>query len=490
MSPTIVGAAGRRVVRLLKLAAIGAVLVVLTVLVVRAWDSQRGAPLDLWQTYVPDELSASEIGRADWSEYLAAEAAVFEAVRTNVTAKLEPPARVPINRYFDGSPMYPRPDARDWNQSFVLEPDGEPVGVAVLLHGLTDGPYSLRHVASFYRDRGFITVAIRLPGHGTVPAGLTRANWDDWAAASRLAVREARRRGGETLPLHVVGYSLGGALALEYALDALVDSTLPKPDRLVLISPMIGVTEAARFAGVVGLPALLPAFAKAAWLDLQPEFNPYKYNSFPVNAARQSSLLSRHVQQQILDRAADGRLPSLPPVLTFQSMVDATVSTPAVLSALYGHLPDNGSELVLFDLNRSEVFGPLLRPRTEAAALFAGLAPPPRPFRTAVVTNAAPGSREVVERTVDAGTSDETERALGLAFPPQVYSLSHIALPFPVTDALYGNEPESNEFGINLGALAVRGERGTLVVGADVLSRMSSNPFFPYVLERIAAGMP
>lgn len=485
-----IGTATARVVWLLKRAAIAAALVLLTVLVVRAYDSQRGAPLDLWQTYVPDELSASEIGRADWDAYVAAEAAVFDAVRANVTAKLAAAARVPVNRYFDGSPLYPKPGAHDWNRSFVLEPAGPPVGVAVLLHGLTDGPYSLRHVAAFYRDHGFITVAIRLPGHGTVPAGLTRADWDDWAAASRLAVREARRRGGDTLPLHVVGYSLGGALALKYALDALVDSSLPMPNRLVLISPMIGVTEAARFAGLVGLPALLPAFAKAAWLDLQPEFNPYKYNSFPVNAARQSSLLSRRVQQQILDRAADGWLPSLPPVLTFQSMVDATVSTPAVLTALYGHLPANGSELVLFDLNRSEVFGPLLRARTDAAVLFAGLAPPPRPFRTAVVTNAAPASREVVEQAVAAGASDETRRELGLAFPPQVYSLSHIALPFPVTDALYGNEPESNEFGINLGALAVRGERGTLVVGADVLSRMSSNPFFPYLLERIAAGLP
>jgi hypothetical protein len=34
--------------------------------------------------------------------------------------------------------------------------------------------------------------------------------------------------------------------------------------------------------------ALLPSFAKAAWLDIVPEFNPFKYNSFPVNGARQS----------------------------------------------------------------------------------------------------------------------------------------------------------------------------------------------------------
>jgi hypothetical protein len=36
--------------------------------------------------------------------------------------------------------------------------------------------------------------------------------------------------------------------------------------------------------------------------------------------------------------------------------------------------------------------------------------------------------------------------------------------------------------------MATRGERGTLVVSVDSLSRMTSNPFFPYVLERIDEG--
>jgi hypothetical protein len=37
--------------------------------------------------------------------------------------------------------------------------------------------------------------------------------------------------------------------------------------------------------------------------------------------------------------------------------------------------------------------------------------------------------------------------------------------------------------------MASRGERGTLVVSVDSLSRMTSNPFFPYVLERIDEGV-
>jgi alpha-beta hydrolase superfamily lysophospholipase len=41
-----------------------------------------------------------------------------------------------------------------------------------------------------------------------------------WLAATRLAVRKPRVWRGN-VPLHLVGYSNGGALAMKYALDAL-----------------------------------------------------------------------------------------------------------------------------------------------------------------------------------------------------------------------------------------------------------------------------
>ena len=119
---------------------------------------------------------------------------------------------------------------------------------------------------------------------------------------------------------------------MKYALDAIGDQNLPPPTRIVLISPMIGITGLARFAGVFGWPAIFPAFAKAAWLGVVPEFNPFKYNSFPVNGARQSSLMARALQQQIAVTLATSPLVDLPPVLTFQSVVDFTVSTRAIVS--------------------------------------------------------------------------------------------------------------------------------------------------------------
>jgi alpha-beta hydrolase superfamily lysophospholipase len=453
------------------------------ILVFRAWDSNRGPPLEPWHTYVPDDLRAAEIDKSDWSSYLRHEETIFRDVRREVVDKVDAAAGS-VNRYYAGSPVYPGRFKQDFNRSYILEPGGPPAGAVVLLHGLTDSPYSLRHVARLYRDKGFVAVAIRMPAHGTVPAALTDVEWEDWDAATRLAVREARRRAGSK-PLHIVGFSNGGTLAMKYALDALQDERLARPDRLVLISPMIGITAFARFAGLAALPALLPAFAKAAWLGILPEFNPFKYNSFPVNGARQSHRLTVALQDRMAHASREGWLERMPPILTFQSVVDFTVSTPAVISGLYAHLPANGSELVLFDLNRAAAVSPLLRNAAESV-LTRILPAPPRRYRTVIVSNAAADRYDVVERVIEAGAVDERVRPLGLAFPTGIFSLSHVALPFPMSDSLYGMAPDpSEDFGIHLGALAPRGERGVLIVNLDALLRVSSNPFFPYVLGEI-----
>jgi alpha-beta hydrolase superfamily lysophospholipase len=478
-----------KVIKLLKIVGLLFAASLVTLLAVRAYDSQRGAPLALWHTYAPDELTAQELARITWEDYLAAERQVFASVRLNVTEKLAPEDQVPANRYFAGSPIYPGNFANDWNRSYILEPEGVPVGAVVFLHGLTDSPYSLRHIARLYQARGFVAVAIRLPGHGTVPAGLTDVEWEDWAAATHLAVREARRRIDPQLPLHIIGFSNGGALAMMYALDVLGDPKLPRPERVVLISPMIGITEMARFAGVFGWPAIFPPFAKAAWLSIVPEFNPFKYNSFPINGARQSSLLTRALQPRIARYASEGKLAELPPILTFQSVVDFTVSTRAIITSLYQQLPDNGSELVLFDLNRNIKFGPLMR--ASANTMLNRILPDaPRSFRTTIITNIHPDTSEVMERVTEAGATTEQTRELGLSYPLGVFSLSHVALPFPLNDSLYGMFPDPvEEYGVSLGAVAPRGERGTLIVSLDSLIRMSSTPFFPYMLERIEQGI-
>ncbi|ATM88080.1 alpha/beta hydrolase [Yersinia massiliensis] len=461
------------------------VVISVTILAIRIYDTQRGPKLELWHTFVPHEMRAAEIDKASWADYMKAENNIFDEVRKNVTEKLEPRTEIPLNRYYSGSSIYPPSFKNDWNRSYILQPDGKPKGAVVLLHGLTDTPYSLRHIAENYRQRGYVAIGIRLPAHGSVPGALTDVEWQDWLAATRLAVREAKTLSGPDLPLHVVGFSNGGALAMKYTLDSLDDPALAKPERVILISPMIGVTSFARFAGIAGWPAIFPAFAKAAWLGIVPEFNPFKYNSFPVNAARQSYLLTSVLQQQIARDSRNNKMEELPPILTFQSLMDSTVSTRAVVTALYNHLPKNGSEVVLFDLNRAASFGPLLR-NSSYTALARLLPPPPRNYSTTVITNVSPQSNETVAITTLAGQTNETTVPTGLIYPPDIFSLSHVALPFPMSDSLYGRYPEPrDQYGISLGTFAARGERAVLVVGLDSLMRISSNPFYPYMLQRI-----
>ena len=472
----------RSVFRLARRITLALLVVLALVLGVRAVQAIRDPDLAPWHRLVPTEPSVAEIEAMDWRAWLAAEDRAFAEVRA-MSESLPPEDQVPENRYWPGSPMYAPGFARDWNRSFTMLPEGKPRGAVVLLHGLTDSPFSLRHVGAFLRDRGFAVVGIRMPGHGTVPGGLAAAHMDDWLAATRLAVRAARALAPEG-PLDLVGYSNGGALALVYALDALGEGKLARPDRIVLLSPMIGVTFFARFAGIAGWPAFLPVFDRAAWFDLITEYNPFKYNSFPVQGGRQSWALTEALRNRLDAAGREGRLGELPPILTFQSAPDSTVSTAAILTRLYDRLPANGGEIVLYDVNRAAQLATMLRP--SALGLAARLLPPgPRPYASVLIGAAPDGSG--VARTRAPDGSERTE-PLGLPYPREIFSLSHIALPFPPWDGLYGYAPDGREsFGIGLGSMVARGETGTLGISLDGLGRLSSNPFYTDMLTRIGA---
>ena len=115
----------------------------------------------------------------------------------------------------------------------------------------------------------------------------------------------------------------------------------------------------------------------------------------------------------------------------------------------------------------------------------------PQPYRFTAIANVSPDSTATVERTIAPNQSGEHTRPLELPYPVEIFSLSHVAVPFPLNDPLYGLHPDPNgdeQFGVSLGTLSARGERGALIVDADFL-RIASNPFFPYMLERIEQGI-
>jgi alpha-beta hydrolase superfamily lysophospholipase len=469
-----------------------AILLILATLVIGgAVDARRRHPdLKPWHELVPDDVDAGELTEDfTFERWLQREADVFAEVDA-LERDVGTDDQTPVNRYFPSSATHHSRLGRNWNRTFELVP-AEIRGGAVLVHGLTDSPYSMRAVAELLREEGFYTLALRMPGHGTVPAGLIDADWEDWLAAVRMGMRHARRKVGEDRPLVLVGYSNGGALAVKYTAEALERSQDPRPSRLLLLSPMIGVTPAAGLAWWISRLGVFPYFEKARWLDVLPEYNPIKYNSFAANAGFQTASLTRAMHRDLTRLAEGGRLSAFPPILTFQSAVDATVSTVAVVHTLYDRLPANDSDLVLFDLNHRAGINAFVRAEdlSLVARLFDGAE---RRYRRTLITNRAADTIRVVARTIEHGQSTAADRELNLEWPPGVYSLTHIAIPFPIDDPLYGTDPVEDGSGLfRLGRLSPRGERAVLIAGADTFVRLTANPFFPYMAERIrewAAG--
>ena len=160
---------------------------------------------------------------------------------------------------------------------------------------------------------------------------------------------------------------------------------------------------------------------------------PVQIHSFPANAGKQTYELTTAVAEQFARLEPTGKLAAFPEVLAFQSLVDATVSTPAVVDGLFAHVKRPSSELVLFDINRVAGLTPFLRPSdaTIVASLFAGRQ---RTYRVSLVTNAAPDTLDVVEQSLAAGETAITQQPTGTAWPEDVFSLSHVAIPFPPDD--------------------------------------------------------
>ena len=477
----------RFVVRWLRRAVYSLVVVWATLVLGGAFGARARLPeLKPWHLLVPRaEVRASEITETTTlADYLKREDETFAEVRREMGARIAPADLTAGNRYAPESPLNPDRAPKNWNRSFELVPESVRGGV-LLVHGLTDAPYSIRALAEIYRDHGFYALGLRLPGHGTVPGALTKTRWEDWMAAVRRGARHVRARAGAGAPLHMVGYSNGGALVLSYALDSLSDPKRAKPDRLVLVSPMVGVTPLAALARTVSRLGVVPYFAKAKWTDVLPEYNPYKYNSFPANAGQQTWELTSRLNGQLTKLFEAGRTGEIPPVLAFQSLVDATVSTPAIVDRLFSRLTGDGNELVLFDVSRTSTLKPFLKPESEAL-LARIVGDERRRYVLTVVTNADPESREVAAKSWAPGAAAPRVAPLALEWPEGVFSLSHIALPFRPDDPLFGIRPAGpGEGGVRLGLLTPRGEKSTLVVPEDVLMRLASNPFFPYVEEKV-----
>lgn len=183
--------------------------------------------------------------------------------------------------------------------------DAGPRG-ALLLHGFTGAPASMRPFGEWLATQGVSSVGPRLPGHGTTWEDLETATWRQWEREALTALDDLKSRCDRVI---VVGLSMGGALALHVAAT--------NQDRLqgvVAINPLV------RRPDLVLAPVvrLVMRTAKGVGNDIKkPGADEIVYSRVPLRAVNEMGKLLR---------TTDRELPSLTlPLLVFNATEDHTV---------------------------------------------------------------------------------------------------------------------------------------------------------------------
>lgn len=204
----------------------------------------------------------------------------------------------------------------DGNSPFLLPAlnSGNTRRTIIMTHGLTDSPFLLHDIGHWFQSQGFRVLSMQLPGHGTRPGDLLDVRWQDWVKTQRQLIDLLAVDSNE---LYLLGFSLGAVLSLYQALHT------PRFSGLFLFAPAIHVTPLVR--AVCPLAAAGRWWQRAAWFDVQPDTDCFKYES----------LTNRALCEVYQFTEAQQRLASLTelntPLFVVASENDATINSPAIL---------------------------------------------------------------------------------------------------------------------------------------------------------------
>jgi carboxylesterase len=197
---------------------------------------------------------------------------------------------------------------------------GGPTG-ALLCHGFTGSPQSLRPWADHLAGAGLSVWLPRLPGHGTTWQEMAHTRWEDWYAEIDRAFDELRAHADE---IFVMGLSMGGCLALRLA-----ELRGPAVSGLVIVNPSV-TADTRLFVLAPVLKFVLPSL-KGITSDIKKDHvTEVGYERIPVKAAATLPGLWRITQAKLSDVTQ--------PVLVYRSTVDHVVG-PASLRVLREALP-------------------------------------------------------------------------------------------------------------------------------------------------------
>lgn len=129
--------------------------------------------------------------------------------------------RVPVPLQLPNLPIFTHPD----HDPFFME-GGKPG--AVLVHGFPGTAFEMRHLGRVLHEDGWTVSGVRLPGFGPELANIIEYNNSDWVNHV-LQTCQGLKTQGHT-PILLVGFSFGGALAMQVAAREPIDG-------LVLLAP-------------------------------------------------------------------------------------------------------------------------------------------------------------------------------------------------------------------------------------------------------------
>jgi len=209
-------------------------------------------------------------------------------------------------------------------------------GRFLLIHGLSDSPYVFSDVAAELTKRGFDVRAILLPGHGNSPEAQLKMSHKRWLESARQQL--SLWKTGNTVPIYIGGFSMGGVLATILALEN--DDIAG----LLLFSPAFrsSKTHLLRWSGIYS------KFKPWVFGGMILEDNPTKYNSIPINGVAQYYNLTKVLRRQWADRKLDL------PVLAIASSDDSVVDIDFMVRIFNNRLASKKKKLIIYSNDESK----------------------------------------------------------------------------------------------------------------------------------------
>ncbi len=239
---------------------------------------------------------------------------------------------------------YNKPRHEEINQQQTFTQDGNcfrllsnnrNAEAVLLVHGFMASPAELRSLGDRFHQQGFHVFGIRLKGHGTSPWDLRDQDWQHWAASVKRGYKIAAAYSEH---VHMVGFSTGGLLTLNQAIESADDQ----------LASVISISAPVKFhnKNMKFIPILHHANKISRWVSeegLMPfrpndtEHPDVNYAHIPVRALYQLKKLIEHIFHQ---RA---NIPC--PVTFFQSDEDPVVVETSV-NLLYEHIKSKQKKII------------------------------------------------------------------------------------------------------------------------------------------------